>query len=212
MTGVRAVIAGTLGIAVLAGSVAAPADPGARPAPSGEDARAERPKAGRNVGPRTRSWRVPRDFVLAVPDFADTLGSFVWPADGTVSSPFGRRRNGWHRGVDIRAGHREPIQAAAQGVVVAAGIEPRYGRVLKIEHEHGFTTVYAHNDENLVAVGDWVTAGQRIAAIGRTGRATNYHVHFEIRRDGRVYNPLYMLPMPGRAAHVDDSDGDEPDE
>jgi murein DD-endopeptidase MepM/ murein hydrolase activator NlpD len=56
-----------------------------------------------------------------------------------------------------------------------------------------------------------VASGQRIASVGRTGRATNYHVHFEIRRDGRVYNPLYMLPMPGRGAHVDET-GDEPDE
>jgi len=56
-----------------------------------------------------------------------------------------------------------------------------------------------------------LTPGQRIASVGRTGRATNYHVHFEIRRDGRVYNPLYMLPMPGRVAHVDETD-DEPDE
>ena len=91
-----------------------------------------------------------------------------------------------------------------------ASVEPRYGRVVKIEHEQGFLTVYAHNDENLVEVGDRVVPGQRIATVGRTGRATNFHVHFEIRRDGRVYNPLYMLPMPGRVAHVDDTD--EPDE
>jgi len=145
-------------------------------------------------------------------DFADALAVFQWPADGAVSSVFGRRRSGWHRGIDIRAAHGEPIQASAAGVVVVSGMEPRYGRVLKIEHEYGFTTVYAHNDENLVKVGDWVTPGQRIARVGRTGRATDYHVHFEIRRDGRVYNPLYMLPMPGRAvAHVEET-GEESDE
>ena len=165
----------------------------------------------RDAGPRARGQRPPIDFVLSVPDFADDLGAFLWPTDGTVSSAFGRRRSGWHRGIDIRAEHGEPIHAAAGGVVVVAGVEPRYGRVVKIEHEYGFTTVYAHNDENLVHVGDWVTSGQRIASVGRTGRATNYHVHFEIRRDGRVYNPLYMLPMPGRTALVDEND-DEPDE
>lgn len=164
----------------------------------------------RDTGPRTRGPRAPLDFVLAVPDFADELAVFLWPADGTVSSGFGHRRSGWHRGIDIRAAQGEPIHAAAR-VVVAAGVEPRYGRVLKIEHEYGFTTVYAHNDENLVRVGDWVTPGQRIARVGRTGRATNYHVHFEIRRDGRVYNPLYMLPMPAPTALVDEHD-DEPDE
>jgi murein DD-endopeptidase MepM/ murein hydrolase activator NlpD len=168
-------------------------------------------RSAADPGPRARSWRAPIDFVLAVPDFADALSTFEWPADGSVSSAFGRRRSGWHRGIDIRAPHGEPISAAAAGVVVVAGVEPRYGRVLKIEHEYGFTTVYAHNDENLVKIGDWVTPGQRIARVGRTGRATNYHVHFEIRRDGRVYNPLYMLPMPGRVAQVDETE-DEPDE
>jgi murein DD-endopeptidase MepM/ murein hydrolase activator NlpD len=84
--------------------------------------------------------------------------------------------------------------------------------VVKIEHEYGFTTVYAHNDDNLVEVGDWVTIGQRIASIGRTGRATSYHLHFEIRREGRVYNPLYMLPLPARVSHVTETDEDEGDE
>jgi len=83
--------------------------------------------------------------------------------------------------------------------------------VLKIEHEYGFTTVYAHNDANLVEVGDWVTSGQRIASVGRTGRATKLSRALRDPRDGRVYNPLYMLPMPGRVAHVDET-GDEPDE
>ena len=167
--------------------------------------------AGADHGPRTRGVRAPVDFVLAVPDFADALGAFLWPTDGAVTSSFGRRRSSWHRGIDIRAERGEPIVAAAAGVVVVSGVEPRYGRVVKVEHEFGFTTVYAHNDANLVEIGDWVTPGQRIASVGRTGRATNFHVHFEIRRDGRVYNPLYMLPMPGRVAHVDETD-DEPDE
>jgi murein DD-endopeptidase MepM/ murein hydrolase activator NlpD len=168
-------------------------------------------RSAADPGPRARSPRAPIDFVLAVPDFADALSTFEWPADGSVSSAFGRRRSGWHRGIDIRAEHGDPIVAAAAGIVVVAGVEPRYGRVLKIDHEFGFTTVYAHNDENLVKIGDWVVPGQRIARVGRTGRATNYHVHFEIRRDGRVYNPLYMLPMPGRVAHVEEAE-DEPDE
>jgi murein DD-endopeptidase MepM/ murein hydrolase activator NlpD len=174
-------------------------------------ARPERTRVA-DPGPRARGLRAPIDFVLAVPDFADALSTFVWPAEGAVSSVFGRRRSGWHRGIDIRAARRDPIVAAAAGVVVVAGVEPRYGRVLKIDHEYGFTTVYAHNDENLVEVGDWVTPGQRIASVGRTGRATNYHVHFEIRRNGQVYNPLYMLPMPGRVAHVDETDEEEADE
>jgi murein DD-endopeptidase MepM/ murein hydrolase activator NlpD len=260
MTPRRALVAGVLGVALLASAVRVPADPApdrvhtvargdtllglahrygvsvsalvlanklandrvtlrlgqrlvipaAGAVPSRALARAERVREAQ-AGPRARGAFAPIDLVLEVPEFADALGAFVWPAEGAVSSPFGRRRSGWHRGIDIRAGHGEPILASAAGVVVVAGVEPRYGRVLKIEHEYGFTTVYAHNDENFVTVGDWVTVGQRIASVGRTGRATNYHVHFEIRRDGRVYNPLYMLPMPARVAHIDET-GEEHDE
>jgi lipoprotein NlpD len=154
----------------------------------------------------------PLDLVLAVPDFFDTLLSFVWPTDGPVSSTFGRRRRGWHRGIDIMVDRGTAVTAAAPGVVVVSDVEPRYGRVVKIGHEDGFLTVYAHNDENLVAAGDEVQAGQRIANAGRTGHATSYHVHFEIRRDGRVYNPLYMLPLPPRVAQIDETDVEEDDE
>jgi murein DD-endopeptidase MepM/ murein hydrolase activator NlpD len=168
-------------------------------------------KAG-DASPRTTSLRAPGDFFFAVPDFADALTAFIWPKEGTITSSFGRRRLGWHRGIDIKGERGDPIIAAAAGVVVVSGVEPRYGRVVKIEHEHGFTTVYAHNDDNFVAVGDWVVTGQRIGSIGRTGRATSYHLHFEIRREGRVYNPLYMLPLPARVAHVEETDEDEGDE
>ncbi len=165
-----------------------------------------------DASPRSTSARAPADFFFAVPDFADALTAFVWPKEGAITSSFGRRRLGWHRGIDIKGERGEAIGAAAPGVVVVSGVEPRYGRVVKIEHDHGFTTVYAHNDDNLVEVGDWVIAGQRIASLGRTGRATSYHLHFEIRREGRVYNPLYMLPLPARVAHVTETDEDEGDE
>jgi len=174
--------------------------------------RARTGRLARDASPRAAGLRAPTDFFLAIPDFADALTSFAWPKEGEVTSPFGRRRLGWHRGIDIRGERGEPIAAAAAGVVVVSGVEPRYGRVVKIEHEYGFTTVYAHNDDNLVQVGDWVVAGQRVGSLGRSGRATNYHVHFEIRREGRVYNPLYMLPLPARVAHVSDGEEDEADE
>jgi murein DD-endopeptidase MepM/ murein hydrolase activator NlpD len=165
-----------------------------------------------DASPRSAAARAPGDFFFAVPDFADALTAFIWPKEGAITSLFGRRRLGWHRGIDIKGERGEAIIAAAPGVVVVSGVEPRYGRVVKIEHDHGFTTVYAHNDDNLVEIGDWVVAGQRIASLGRTGRATSYHLHFEIRREGRVYNPLYMLPLPARVAHVTETDEDEGDE
>ncbi len=156
--------------------------------------------------------RPPSNLTLGVPDFIDHLPHmplFSWPVEGPIISTFGLRRSGWHRGLDIKADLGVPIVAAAPGVVVASGYERRYGRVVKIEHGNGFVTVYAHNDENMVEIGDRVVTGQRIAAVGRTGRATTHHLHFEIRRGELAYNPLYMLPLPRRIAHVEETDEEE---
>jgi murein DD-endopeptidase MepM/ murein hydrolase activator NlpD len=156
----------------------------------------------------------PRALVLALPDFTDLTPLFAWPVDGQVSSTFGRRRMGWHRGIDIKAELGTPVASSAAGTVVISGYETRYGRVIKIEHLNGFMTVYAHNDQNLVEAGERVTSGQLIAAVGRTGRATAHHVHFEIRQAGLAYNPLYMLPLPPRAMLIetDEEDHDDADD
>jgi murein DD-endopeptidase MepM/ murein hydrolase activator NlpD len=147
----------------------------------------------------------PARLALALPDFDPGAPQLGWPAEGPVISTFGHRRSGWHGGIDIKAPLGTPVQAAAAGVVVTAGVEARYGLVVKIEHTQGFVTVYAHNDVNLVEVGDRVDAGDLIALVGMTGRATTYHVHFEVRRDGLAYNPLYLLPMPPRIAQIDET-------
>lgn len=149
--------------------------------------------------------RPPPRLALAMPDFDNDALPLGWPVEGPVVSTFGHRRSGWHGGIDIKAPLGTPVQAAAGGVVAAAGVEIRYGLVVKIEHKAGFMTVYAHNDVNLVEVGDRVDAGDLIALVGNTGRATTYHVHFEVRRDGLAYNPLYLLPMPPRIAQVDEA-------
>jgi lipoprotein NlpD len=162
--------------------------------------------AGARLPARRSPPRPPVTLVLAVPDFGDLQPLFAWPVDGAVSSTFGRRRSGWHRGVDIKADHGAPVLAAAPGLVIASGLERRYGRVVKIEHAHGFVTVYAHNDHNLVEVGEHVSAGQTIAVIGRSGRATAHHLHFEIRHGGLAYNPLYLLPLPPRVVLIDESE------
>jgi murein DD-endopeptidase MepM/ murein hydrolase activator NlpD len=155
--------------------------------------------------------RGPRGLELAVPEFVEIAPPFVWPVEGYVSSTYGRRRSGWHRGIDIKAVRGSVVFAAAAGIVVASGSEPRYGRVVKLEHDEGYMTVYAHNEENLVQRGMSVAAGDPIATIGRTGRATAHHLHFEIRRNGSVYNPLYLLPLPPRVGQVEESTASEED-
>lgn len=152
----------------------------------------------------------PEDLVLAVPEFVEEAPPFAWPVEGPVISLFGLRRSGWHRGIDIKAPQGSPVLSAAAGVVVMSGVEGRYGRLVRIEHDQGFVTVYAHNEDNLVAVGDRVSPGDKIATVGRTGRATTPHVHFEIRYNGRVVNPLYLLPHPP-TIQVDESMEDEPE-
>ena len=142
------------------------------------------------AGPR----RVPTRFYMASPEVDGQALDFTWPVDGRVISPFGKRHGGWHAGMDIKAEIGTPILAAAPGVVISTGQERAYGRVIRIEHDSGFVTVYAHNLENLVEVGDRVSAGTIIATVGRTGRATTPHLHFEVRHEGMVYNPLHVLP------------------
>lgn len=142
------------------------------------------------AGPR----RVPSRFYMASPEFDGRALDLAWPVDGRIISPFGKRRGGWHAGMDIKAEMGTPILAAAPGVVISSGQERAYGRVIRIEHDNGFVTVYAHNLENLVEVGDRVTGGTIIATVGRTGRTSTPHLHFEIRHEGMVYNPLHLLP------------------
>jgi murein DD-endopeptidase MepM/ murein hydrolase activator NlpD len=142
------------------------------------------------AGPR----RVPTRLFMAPPGFESQAFDLAWPVEGQVISPFGRRRSGWHAGMDIKAEIGTPVLAAAPGVVITSGQERAYGRIIRIEHDTGFITVYAHNLENLVEVGDRVTSGTIIATVGRTGRTTTPHLHFEVRYEGIVYNPLHLLP------------------
>lgn len=143
----------------------------------------------KRVGPR----RILTSLVLAEPDFQGDGITLAWPVPGPVISTFGQRSRGWHAGIDIQAETGSDVFAAAPGTVVYSGWIRAYGQVVKIQHSNGFITLYAHNQKNLVEVGEDVEAGQLIALVGRSGHATGPHVHFEVRRDGKAYNPLHLL-------------------
>lgn len=123
-----------------------------------------------------------------------------WPATGRISSPFGKRvsptnryRTEFHQGIDIAGPSDSDIKAAGSGIVTYSGYNGGYGRMVIISHGYGYTSVYAHNSENLVNVGDRVEKGDIISKMGRTGRATGTHLHFEVRIHGEPVDPLTIL-------------------
>ncbi len=124
---------------------------------------------------------------------------FSWPAGGQITSRFGRRGHSHHDGIDIAAPEGVAVRAAAAGVVVFSGVLRGYGNVIILEHPYGLTTVYAHNQRNLVRVGARVRRGALIARLGRTGRATGPNLHFEVRRGKLARDPLLYLPRPAVA-------------
>lgn len=111
---------------------------------------------------------------------------------GRVISPYGGGRR--HKGTDIKTKANDEIKAAFDGQVVMSQKYAAYGNCVIIRHAMGVETLYSHNSQNLVKVGDWVKAGQVIALTGRTGRASTEHLHFEMRVKGipfdtsRVYD------------------------
>ena len=114
---------------------------------------------------------------------------------GTIISPFGIRNGKKHDGIDIAASEGSPVFAAQKGEVIYndSGIRG-YGNIVMLKHTEGFITVYAHNKENLVKVGEIVEKGGVIATMGGTGNASGPHLHFEIRKDRNPRNPLFFLP------------------
>lgn len=122
---------------------------------------------------------------------------FAWPVTaGMVSSPFGMRNGAMHDGVDIAAAAGTPVYAADDGAVIFAGHLHGYGNVIIIQHSGGYTTVYGHNQRNLVNDGASVARGQEIAEIGTSGRASGPNLHFEVRCNNQAENPLAYLPEP----------------
>ena len=109
--------------------------------------------------------------------------------NGRVISPFGGKRKN-HAGTDIKTFAGDTIYAAFDGRVRFAKSYYGYGNVIVLRHDIGIETLYSHNKKNLVRIGDYVKAGQPIAIVGRTGRATTEHCHFEVRINGKPYDPM----------------------
>lgn len=120
----------------------------------------------------------------------------IWPTVGDVSSPYGLRWGGsdFHPGIDIANDSGTPIVATADGIVTTAGWNSGgYGNMVDIDHGNGYSTRYGHAQQVVVSAGQTVKRGQVIAYMGSTGYSTGPHLHYEIRVNGQLVNPMgYM--------------------
>ena len=119
---------------------------------------------------------------------------FLWPTEGDISSNFGYRWGRLHAGIDIANDSGTAVKASRSGLVTFAGWDNSYGYVVRIDHGQGYTALYAHLSAYTVGLGQEVALGQLIGYMGSTGNATGPHLHFEIRKDGYLLDPLNLLP------------------
>ena len=140
---------------------------------------------------------------VATPGLFDHASSFTldlskirewsYPLPGAkVISPYGGARKN-HTGTDLKTRPNDKIRAVFDGRVRFSGKYSAYGNMVVVRHANGLETCYSHNAKNLVRVGDRVKAGDAIATLGRTGRATTEHCHFEVRVNGVPFNSNYLF-------------------
>jgi murein DD-endopeptidase MepM/ murein hydrolase activator NlpD len=122
---------------------------------------------------------------------------FPLPGAKVISS-YGKRGGRMHTGVDLKTKPNDTIYAAFDGEVVFSGKYYAYGNLIRIMHANALETYYGHNSKNLVEKGQQVKAGQAIAIVGQTGRATTPHLHFETRINGKHTNPSKYIKLPSR--------------
>ena len=130
----------------------------------------------------------------------------IWPTHGWLSSSMGNRADpftgekDFHPGLDISADKGDPVYATADGKVVNASAAGNYGNLVILEHGYGIETRYGHLSAFKVKVGEAVKRGDLLGLVGSTGRATSSHLHYEVRANGRILNPLQLLLNPRRPA------------
>lgn len=130
----------------------------------------------------------------------------LWPVDGHITGPFGKRidpfngEGAFHRGVDISCSYGHGILAPADGTVTYASFYSGYGRMIVIEHGHGIATRYGHLSQFAVASGQRVKRGDVIGYVGMSGRSTGPHLHYEVWVHDTPVNPSGYLR--GASAHL----------
>jgi murein DD-endopeptidase MepM/ murein hydrolase activator NlpD len=155
-----------------------------------------------DVGQRLVVPGATRPLAQPVSHVSQVADLFVWPVAGRrVLSPFGAPRGSRrHAGVDLAGSHGDAVMAIEAGRVLYSGSSlGGYGKTVILDHGGGLRSLYAHNADLFVEVGQDVVRGATIARVGRSGNATTDHLHFEIRRNGVAVDPLGLFPSDGGA-------------
>ena len=130
----------------------------------------------------------------------------IWPTHGWLTGTFGGRSDpfsgepAFHQGLDISTDKGQPVRATADGAVESASYTGDYGNLIVLKHGFGLTTRYGHLSSFAVKPGQTVARGDTIGYVGSTGRATGFHLHYEILANGKLINPLQLLTQ-AAAAH-----------
>ena len=141
--------------------------------------------------------------VLRDKSLADNRHPSIMPVKAYVSSWFGWRddpmkrpgRRSYHEGIDFYADIGTEIKSVAEGIVSWSGPRNNYGNLIEIDHGNGFITRYAHVNDLYAKVGEKVNKGQLIATVGKTGRTTGPHLHFEVEKDGKHTDPKQYITL-----------------
>ena len=128
------------------------------------------------------------DYLKCVPSIAP-VAAIITAGYGYRKNPFTSRSSEFHDGIDFGAAYGTKAVATGDGVVLFAGYQAGYGKMIIISHGYGFTTSYSHNSSLLVKKGDKVKKGQAISKVGSTGRSTGAHLHYEVKINGKNVNP-----------------------
>lgn len=129
-----------------------------------------------------------------LPDGSPLQGGWISSLFGWRTDPISGRKM-FHEGIDFASKPNTLVSAVGTGIVIWSGRHKGYGNMVEIHHGNGYITRYAHNKQNLVAVGDKVEKGQVIAIIGSSGRSTGTHVHFEVVKNGKHVDPRKFISV-----------------
>ncbi len=128
------------------------------------------------------------------PAGSPALGGWISSLFGWRTDPINGKRE-FHEGIDYAGKPKTVVKAVAAGIITWSARRSGYGNMVEINHGNGHVTRYAHNQQNLVAVGDKVEKGQPIAIMGSTGRSTGTHVHFEVIHNGKHVDPIKYISV-----------------